>query len=117
MSELVFISHSHSDANDANSICKIIEKQGISCWMAPRDVRPGENFGDEIINGIESCKAMIILVSDQSNNSNHVRKEIELAIDQGKSIFPIRIQNIEPEKKLKYLLTGIQWVNAWKPPL
>lgn len=117
MSKQVFISHSHSDAKVANSICEIIEKNGISCWIAPRDVRPGENYGDEIVEGIEECKAMIILVSDHSNNSKHVRKEVELAINQENSIFPILIQNVEPGKRLKYFLAGIQRVDAWKPPL
>ncbi len=117
MSKQVFISHSHSDADVANSICEIIEKQGISCWIAPRDVRPGKIWDDEIVDGIESCKAMIILVSNHSNNSMHVRKEIELALNQKNSIFPVLIQDVEPEKKLKFILTGIHWVNAWKPPL
>ena len=87
MSKQVFISHSHSNANVANSICEIIEKRGISCWIAPRDVRPGKIWDDEIVDGIESCKAMIILVSDHSNSSMHVRKEIELALNQKNSIF------------------------------
>ena len=117
MSKQVFISHSHSDAKVANSICEIIEKNGITCWIAPRDVRPGENYGDEIVGGIENSKAMIILVSDHSNNSKHVRKEVELAINQENSIFPILIQNVEPGKNLKYFLAGIQRVDAWKPPL
>ncbi len=117
MSKQVFISHSHSDAAVANSICEIIEKNGISCWIAPRDVRPGENYGDEIVGGIENCKALIILVSDHSNNSKHVSREIELAINQENSIFPILIQNVEPGKRLKFFLAGIQRVDAWKRPL
>ena len=117
MAKQVFISHSHSDADVANSICRIIENMGISCWIAPRDVRPGYNYGDEIVGGIENCKAMIILVSDHSNNSKHVMKEIELAINQENSIFPILIQNVEPGNRLKYFLAGIQRVDAWKPPL
>lgn len=60
------------------------------------------NYDNEIVNGIENTRAMIVLVSDQSNNSLMVRKKIELAINHGNPIFPIRIQNVEPEKKLKF---------------
>lgn len=60
---------------------------------------------------------MIVLVSDHSNKSEHVRREIELAINQENPLFPILIQNVEPGNRLKYILAGIHRVDAWKPPL
>jgi TIR domain len=36
-----FISYASQDAAVANSIVENLEQQGISCWVAPRDVKPG----------------------------------------------------------------------------
>jgi hypothetical protein len=40
-SRSVFLSYASHDADVAKSICEYLERHGISCWMAPRDVRPG----------------------------------------------------------------------------
>ena len=39
-SRMVFISHSHKDFDIAHSVCCLLEDNNISCWIAPRDVRP-----------------------------------------------------------------------------
>ena len=36
----VFISYASQDADTANAICQSLESQYISCWIAPRNVRP-----------------------------------------------------------------------------
>jgi WD40 repeat protein len=113
----VFISHSSKDSDTAQKICALLEKSGISCWIAPRDVRPGGNYDEEIIDGIETSDSVVMLLSENSNVSHHVKRELEIAINSGKTIFPIRIQNVMPGKSLKYYLAGKQWVEAWQPPM
>jgi len=117
MLKQIFISHSSEDKETAQNICHLLEEQGITCWIAPRDVTPGKNFGEEVISAIENTQAMVLLLSGNSNVSTYVVKEVERAIAKKKMVIPFRIQNIEPGKALELFLAGSHWIDAWFPPL
>lgn len=117
MAKDVFISYSSQDAATAETICSLLEKRNVACWIAPRDILPGRNYDEEIVSGIEGTKAIVVLLSDSSNESPHVKRELELALNNGSAIIPIRIQNTVPGRGLKYFLAGKQWVEAWQPPI
>ncbi|HXQ15450.1 MAG TPA: toll/interleukin-1 receptor domain-containing protein [Caulobacteraceae bacterium] len=38
----VFISYSSKDKTTADAICALLERDGAKCWIAPRDILPGE---------------------------------------------------------------------------
>jgi hypothetical protein len=116
MNRNVFISHSSEDAEIAQKVTAYLEENGIQCWMAPRDIRPGYNYDEEIMDGIENTSSMIVLLSSNSNDSDHVKREIELAANQKHTIFPIRLEEIEPSKKLKYYIIGKQWLDIFNSP-
>jgi hypothetical protein len=42
----IFISYASQDAAVANSVVGCLEAQGLKCWLAPRDVRPGAQYAD-----------------------------------------------------------------------
>jgi hypothetical protein len=117
MNKDAFISHSSRDSDIAATICSLLEDRGVACWIAPRDVGPGRNYDEEIVAGIESTRAVIVLLSEGSNESKHVKRELDLAINQGSAILPIRIQNVLPGRGIKYFLAGKHWVDAWQPPI
>jgi cell division protein FtsZ len=113
----VFISHSSEDASVALSLCELLEKQGTRCWIAPRDVPVGSHFAEEVLSAIEETRATIVLLSENSNRSTHVRNEIERAVAKGKPVLPVRIRNVLPARPLELYLSASQWVDAWTPPL
>ncbi len=51
MDEQVFISHSSKDGNIAQSLCEYLECRQVKCFIAPRDIRPGFEYADEIVTG------------------------------------------------------------------
>lgn len=50
----IFISHSSKDATVADEICNILESNDNTCFLAPRDIRSGYEYAEEIVNGILS---------------------------------------------------------------
>ena len=52
----IFISYSSKDAAIADAVCQYLEKHGINCWIAPRNVRAGSDYGAEIVDSIEASK-------------------------------------------------------------
>ena len=64
----VFVSHSSKDAAIAAEVCSHIENSGHSCFLAPRDIRSGYEYAEEIINGIDDSD-VILLLSEAANSS------------------------------------------------
>jgi hypothetical protein len=113
----VFISHSSKNKQAAEAVAAELESNGLQCWMAPRDIRPGEpNYGKAIIDGLTQCRAMVLLLTEQANRSQHVMKEAERAVNKNIPILVVRFQPIEVSKDLEYYVSSAQFLDATAPP-
>ena len=117
MAHAVFISHSSKDKLIADAICAGLESRAIRCWIAPRDISPGQNYAGQLLKAIESCQVFVIVLSENSSLSSHVIKEVEIAMQSGAIILPFRIQDISPSDDLKYYISNVHWLDALTPPL
>ncbi len=117
MAHDIFISYSSKDKTIADAVCARLEVRGIRCWIAPRDVHPGLPYGEEIIDAIQSCRVMVLVLSSNANSSAHIPKEIERAVSHGVPIIPLRIENVIPGKSLDYFISSVHWLDAITPPL
>jgi len=106
----LFISHSSADAGTAQALVTDFENRNITCWMAPRDIPMGSSYHEEIVQAIENSRAVLLLFSGAANKSEHVLREVELAAQGKKPIYPLRIDVSEPAGGLKYMLANKQWV-------
>lgn len=113
----VFICYSNKDRIAADTICATLEANKIRCWMAPRDVLPGMDYGDAILDAINQCQLMVLVFSSKSNASEHVKNEVETAVSKEKPIIPIRVENALPSGSLALHLSRRQWLDAITPPL
>jgi hypothetical protein len=113
----VFISHSSKDKHAADAACAILERRGIRCWIAPRDILPSENWGASIIEAIENSRVMVLVVSESANSSRQIEREVERAIHRGRPVIPFRIEDIEPTKALEYFISASHWLDAFTPPV
>jgi len=113
----IFLSHSSGDADAARELRAELEAVGYSCWMAPDDVDGTDPWAEQILSAIEDCRAMVILLSSNANRSPHVSREVNLALGRRRAVLPIRIENIAPEASLEYLLSLVQRVDAFPPPI
>lgn len=112
-----FISYSHKDKITADAVCAGLESAGIRCWIAPRNIAPGTEWGEGIINGIERCRVMVLIFSANANRSPQIRREVERATSKEMPILPFRVQDIMPSSKLSYFIGNLHWLDAWTPPL
>ena len=76
----VFISYSSKEVDIAKKICAFLEGENIPCWIAPRNVNPGENYATQIVNAIRNCDALVLLASNNTNLSGHVSNEVSIAL-------------------------------------
>lgn len=108
----IFISHSSRDASIAVQICERLEKSGLNCFIAPRDIRPGKEYAEEIVKGIDNSAGMVLLMSQNANGSPHVLREVEHAVSSGTPILVYKIQEVALSKSMEYFLMTHQWVSA-----
>src|SRR5690242_10525303 len=88
MAHDVFISHSSKDKPMADAVCATLEAQGIRCSVAPRDITPGMEFAESIIDAINSTRIMVLMFSSHANESPQVRREVERAVSKSVVIIP-----------------------------
>jgi hypothetical protein len=113
----IFVSYSTLDRQEAENPCRALEQRKIHCWIAPRDVPPGSDWDEEIVDAIDQTAAMVLVLSGNSNESVHVKHEIERSVSKGKAVFPVRIANVLPSKKLALHISTRHWVDLWEPPI
>jgi hypothetical protein len=117
MSHDAFISYSSHDKATADATCAALEASGVRCWIAPRDITPGIEWGEAIIDGINQSRVLVLIFSANANESPQIRREIERAVGKGIPIIPFRIQDIAPTRSLEYFIGAVHWLDALTPPL
>ena len=108
----VFISHSSKDITTANLVVDCLERDGVSVWIAPRDIPAGSNYGASITKGIRECAVLVLIFSKESNDSHAVFREVQMAFDERKVIIPLRIEDVPVSDDLGFYLSGLHWLDA-----
>jgi len=113
----VFISHASKNFAVADELRALLEKQGISCWIAPRDIMASSSYGEEIVLAIESCSVTVLVLTEEANQSRAVANELELSFAKEKVIIPVRLKNLKPSSQIEFYVSNAQWVDAFYTPL
>ncbi|MGC1380350.1 MAG: TIR domain-containing protein [Candidatus Baltobacteraceae bacterium] len=113
---MIFISYSTKDKDVALDLCERLEATGIACWIAPRDIRAGQDWSAAIPPAIDASAAMVLVLSASANASRQIAHEVHLAHNRGAAIVPFRIEEVGPEGALRYLLSGIHYIDAHAEP-
>src|SRR5450755_4129505 len=117
MKRTVFISHSSKDKAIGDEICRFLETNGISCWIAPRNVTPGKNYGAAIVDAIDECAVFLLILTGESNKSGQVVREVERAANANAVIIPLRAEAVQPSRDLEFYVSSSHWLDASEKPL
>jgi WD40 repeat protein len=109
----LFVSHVSEDRAAAVEIVEELERRGVRCWIAPRNVRPGRPFDDEIAEAIDASRAMLLIFSERCNDSEYIRREVTVAGESQKIIIPFRIEDAQPRRGLRVRLSDLHWIDGF----
>lgn len=112
MNRDVFISYASVDKHMADAICSNLENSGIRCWIAPRDILPGSDWAQSILNAIKSSKVMVLVFSQNTSDSSQVTKELNLAISHNLMVVPFKIDDAVPSGSMEYYLADMHWLDT-----
>ena len=110
----VFISYATNDRTAALKVCEAIERRGTKCWISLRDVAPGANYQEAIVQSIRTTRAMVLVFSEAANNSDEIKKELSLASRFHVPVIALRLEDVEPSDAFAYELSTRQWINVFE---
>jgi hypothetical protein len=113
----VFLSYSSKDKTWADMACAVLERHRVRCWIAPRDITPGDEWAAAIMKGLNGSRMMVLIFSGHANASKEVRREVERASSRGMTILAMRIEDVRPDGAMEYALGNRHWLDAFTPPI
>jgi len=113
----LYLSHSPADVEVARELRTVLEAAGYSCWMAPDDIVGTDTSIEQILGAINASRAILVLVSTNSNRSTDVASEVSLATGGNRAVIPFRIEDVEVTGSLEDHLEGLQRIDAFPPPI
>ena len=111
---MVFISYKSEEYDIAKKIRALLEENNYPCWMAPESISAGSNYMSEIPTAIRKCDLFILIVSEASQKSQWVQKEIDRAVKFDKYILPFHVDDSELIDAIDFVISNNQRIEAYQ---
>lgn len=90
--ETFFLSYSRSDEEFALRFARDLRASGINVWVDQLNIRPSEHWDRAIERAVHACSGLIVVLSPRSVQSENVADEISFALNSGKRVLPVLIE-------------------------
>ena len=110
MNAEVFISYASEDRLRILDLVERLRGARVSVWIDQMGIEGATMWSQEIVEAIDSCKVLILAISQRSTESENVVKELALASERRKKILPVCLDASGIPKSMEYQLAGIQRV-------
>ncbi len=99
-----FISYSTKYQEFAERLYNDLQGNGVRCWFAPHDIQGGRKIHEQIDDAIRLHDKLLLILSDDSMNSEWVKTEIAKARkrelnEKRKMLFPVSLAPYDPVVK------------------
>lgn len=92
----IFMSYSRKDEEHMRQIAKFLRGQGLKVWVDNEKLIPGTPiWEEEVEKGIRNASAIVVVLSPDSKSSEWVRREISMADQHHKRVFPVLVRGDE----------------------
>ncbi len=96
-----FISYSSKDREFVQQLFEDLQSEGIRCWIAFEDLKPGDRIAERIEEAVRSFDKLLLVISENSIGSTFVNYEIATILQKEQQthrtlLFPIRIDDSLP---------------------
>ncbi len=122
----LFLSYSSEDHSDVAALERALVNYGYSVWFAPKSIRSGDSFSDEIERALRNSDTFILFATSNSvgcgdlDGSPYVKDEIVWARNLGLPVLPIDVDGSLARgagSGFGYLLTSYQNISDCGPSI
>src|SRR5688572_27920076 len=110
----IFTSYSRRDTETVDTIVGKMTQAGINVWLDRADIKAGNTWRVQIVQAIDTCAAFVLMLSPNSAASDNVRREIDLSLDSGRTIFAVKLEPVKLPAEIRYQLIGLQTIDVQK---
>ena len=110
----VFISYSTMNQKEADIVKQYLKKQHINTWMAPENIPAGSRYAQVINKALKECACVVLLLTDEAQNSIWVDKEIERALNYRKTVIPIQVGELLLNDAFEFYISTNQVITVQK---
>lgn len=87
---MIFVSHAHEEKSIAGKLKESLDRCGVTSFLAHYDIVTGDKWDMEILDELSECDVFLIILTDNSRNSQYVNQEIGFALARGTPIIPLK---------------------------
>ena len=96
-----FLSYSRINKDFALKLARELKSSGFPVWIDQLDIPTGARWDDELEKALDECDIFMVILTPASTASDNVKDEIGYAIDTGKRILPILLENANVPLRLR----------------
>jgi tetratricopeptide (TPR) repeat protein len=89
--DFVFVSYAREDREDLDRVLRPLDAAGLAYWFDER-LEWDDNWWQEVRNRIHTAHAVIVLMSPRAATSDWVTREVLVAKEHEKTIFPVLLE-------------------------
>ena len=109
----IYVSYAYKDKDKAASIVNFLEKNGLKCFIAPRDVDDTTSYAKTLITAIKNSPLCLVLMSKAANESEHLLSEVDAMVSNRIPVLPVFIEEVQLRDDFRYYLGRKHWVIAY----
>lgn len=110
----VMVSYSSRERQQVLQIVQRLRAAGVAVWIDQSGIDGAQRWSEEIVNAIEACKTVLLMVSRNSMQSENISKEVSIAWEGGKQFLPLYLEEATIPKSMRYPLSGIQHIKLYE---
>lgn len=109
----IFASYAHKDAALVFPLLLDLHKRGYRIWY-DEGIDPGNEWTAFIEKALEGASQVLAFISENSVASQNCRQEINLAIDDGKPLLSIHLEETELKHGLRLRMSSMQAIMKYR---
>ncbi|HET6592122.1 MAG TPA: TIR domain-containing protein, partial [Xanthomonadales bacterium] len=111
----VFVSYSHLDEKIVYQEIRWLQDHGVNIWYDTH-IQAGSEWSDALADAIAGCARFVYFITPDSVASEHCRRELNLAIEEGRSIVAVHLQETDVPGGIRLNLNNRQAILKHRLP-
>ncbi|MFZ1676710.1 MAG: toll/interleukin-1 receptor domain-containing protein, partial [Saprospiraceae bacterium] len=99
----IFFSYSRFDSNFALKLAKDLREAGADIWIDQLDIPAGNHWDSAVEGALSSAACVLVILSPSSTASTNVMDEVSFALESGKKIIPVLLDDCLAPFRLRRL--------------